>query len=315
MYKYTDLQTNFNVNNVVLTEKGMQPRHLNIVQLLEEFVGFRKEVVLRRSQFQLDKATDRLHILEGLQRAIDILDEVIETIKKSQTREDAKQNLMSKFDFSDPQAEYILMLRLQTLVGLEIQKILDEIGDKKELIEYLKGIISDPKKLDAVVIDELIYMKDTYGDERKTDVSNKVDAIYSLDQNIKKLKKLDELVKEPVITWIGHDFKVKVLYQSRILNIPEGTWTLTKTHNQDKMIAISDTGELVIQRLKDLGKFTTQSDPMDVVKEYGLKSNLIFSETMEYDFDYLVLLTNQNNIKKITRDLLLSFRKFPTVVM
>lgn len=106
-----------------------------------------------------------------------------------------------------------------------------------------------------------------------------------------------------------------MLYQSRILKVPEGTWTLTHTHNQDKMIAISDKGELVIQRLKDLGKFTTQSDPMDVVKEYGLKSNLIFSETMEFDFDYLILVTDHNNIKKIKKELLLKFKKFPTVIM
>lgn len=178
---------------------------------------------------------------------------------------------MSKYEFSDEQAEYILMLRLQTLVGLEIKKILDEIKEKQEMIDYLTGIIEDPKKLDGVVIDEMVYMKDTYGDERMTEVSNDVESVYALDNKIKNLKKLDEMIKDPVITWIGSDYRIKVLYQSRILKVPEGTWTLTHTHNQDKMIAISDTGELVIQRLKDLGKFTTQSEPMDVVKEYGLK--------------------------------------------
>ncbi len=315
LYKYTELQTSFHVNNVVLTDGGVQPRHLNIKQLLEEFVAFRRLVVLRRSKFQLAKATDRLHILEGLQRAIDILDEVIETIKKSQTREDAKQNLMKKFDFSDPQAEYILLLRLQTLVGLEIKKILDEIGDKKKLIDFLTEVINNPKKLDKVVTDELDYIKKNYGDARLTQVSDNVQAVYELESNIKQLKKLDELVKEPVITWIGHDYKVKVLYQSRLLNIPEGTWTYTKTHNQDHIVALSDKGELVVKRLKDLGKFTLQSPPLDIVKEFGLKSHLVFSETMWFDFDYLVFLTNKNNIKKIKKDLLLTFRKFPTIVM
>jgi hypothetical protein len=109
------------------------------------------------------------------------------------------------------------------------------------------------------VVDEMIYMKDTYGDPRKTDVVNDA-SIYDLNQNIKALKRMDEMIQEPVITWIGGDYKIKVLYQSRILNIPQETFTLTKTHNQDKMIAITDTGELVIQRLKDLGKFTVQSD-------------------------------------------------------
>jgi DNA gyrase subunit A len=108
---------------------------------------------------------------------------------------------MDLFAFSDEQAEYILMLRLQTLVGLEIQKILNEIGEKKELIEYLMGILSDQKKLDGVVIDEMIYIKDTYGDLRKTEVVNDT-SIYDLNQNIKALKRMDEMIKEPVITWI-----------------------------------------------------------------------------------------------------------------
>lgn len=315
LYKYTDLQSNFNVNNVSLTEGGIQPRHLNIKNLLTEFVDFRREVVLRRSKYQLQKAKDRLHILEGLKRAIDILDEVIETIKSSETREEAKKSLMKKYEFSDEQAEYILMLRLQTLVGLEIKKILNEIGEKQEMIDYLTGIIEDSKKLDTVVIDELIYIKDTYGDKRKTEVSNDVEAVYSLDQRIKRLKKLDELIKEPVITWIGNDYKIKVLYQTRILNKPPETFTLTHTHNQDKVIAISDTGELVIQRLKDLGKFTIHSKPLDIVKEYGLKSNLVFTETVAFDFDYLVMVTDQNNIKKVKKDLLMKFKKFPTTIM
>lgn len=314
LYKYTEFQTNFSVNNVALIEEWRQPRHLDIKELLMEFVVFRRIVVRRRSEFQLDKAKNRLHILEWLQRAIDILDEVIETIKTSQTRDEAKNRLMDLFSFSDEQAEYILMLRLQTLVGLEIQKILNEIGEKKELIDYLTGILEDPKKLDGVVIDEMIYIKDTYGDKRKTDVVNDT-SIYDLNQNIKALKRMDEMIKEPVITWIGGDYKIKVLYQSRILNIPADTFTLTKTHNQDKMIAISDKGELVIERLKDLWKFSVQSDALDVVKHFGLKSTLVFSETMGYDFDYLVMITNQNTLKKIDKELLLSFRKFPTIVM
>jgi len=315
LYKYTDLQCNFNVNNVSLIERGKQPKHMNVRELLAEYVEFRREVVLRRSHHQLDKAKNRLHILEWLKKATDILDEVIATIRWSDTREEAKENLITSFEFSAEQAEYILMLRLQTLVGLEIQKILNEIQEKKEMIDYLTGIIEDPKKLDGVVIDELVYMKDTYGDERMTELSNDVESVYMLNKNMKQLKKLDALVKEPVITWIGSDYRIKVLYQSRILKVPKNTWTLTHTHNQDKLIAISDRWELVIQRLKDLGKFSTQSEPMDVVKEYGLKSNLVFSETMEFDFDYLIMVTSHNNVKKIKKKLLLKFKKFPTIVM
>lgn len=97
IYKFTDLQTNFNLNNVSLVEGGSQPRLLNIKDLLMEFVEFRRNVVYRRSVFQLNKAKDRLHILEGLKNAIDIIDEVIDTIKKSESKADARTNLMEKF--------------------------------------------------------------------------------------------------------------------------------------------------------------------------------------------------------------------------
>ena len=97
IYKFTDLQTNFNLNNVSLVEGGSQPRLLNIKDLLMEFVEFRRNVVYRRSIFQLNKSKDRLHILEGLKKAIDIIDEVIDTIKKSESKVDARTNLMEKF--------------------------------------------------------------------------------------------------------------------------------------------------------------------------------------------------------------------------
>lgn len=144
-----------------------------------EFVTFRRGVVYRRSVFQLNKAKDRLHILEGLKKAIDIIDEVIDTIKKSESKADARTNLMEKFGFSEKQAEYILLMRLQSLVGLEIQKISEEIEEKIRLIEELERIISDPEKLDEVVAKEFMYMKEKYGDERRTELSNDL-SVYNI---------------------------------------------------------------------------------------------------------------------------------------
>jgi DNA gyrase subunit A len=314
LYKYTELQSNFSVNNVALIEAGKQPKHVNVKELLEEFVGFRRLVVTKRSIFQLDKAQARLHILLWLQRAVDILDAVIALIRGSSTREEAKTWLMEQYEFSAEQAEYILMLRLQTLVGLEIQKILDEIGEKNELIAFLQWLLADPKKLDAVIIDEMNYMIDEYGDERKTELSGDT-GVYALNANMKRLKELDAMIKEPVITLIDNNYNVKVLYQTRVLNVPDDTHSLTYTHNQDRMIALSAKGELVVKRLKDLGSFTIKSKPLDVKKDFGLTSDLVFAETMEHDFDYFVMLTNRNNIKKVKKSLISSFKKFPTIVM
>lgn len=168
IFKMTDLQTTFPINNVSLIEQGKQPRLLNILDLISEFVIYRRSVVYRRSVYQLGKAKDRLHLLEGLRRAIDIIDEVIATIRASESKQEAKESLMSQFEFSDQQAEYILQMRLQSLVGLELNKILDEIDEKQQLIAYLENIINNPVALDGVVKEEMLAIKTTYGDDRRT---------------------------------------------------------------------------------------------------------------------------------------------------
>ncbi len=314
LYKYTDLQCAFNLNNISLVEAGVQPRLLNIKDLLMEFVTFRRSVVYRRSVFQLNKAKDRLHILEWLKKAIDIIDEVIETIKKSETKQDAKDNLMGKFDFSEAQAEYILMMRLQSLVGLEIQKITDEIEEKKQLIEELEAIISQPEKLDGVVKDEFKYMKKYYGDERKTDVSQDL-SVYNISGSLKAFMSAADKVKEDVIVRIGNDYSIRVLYQTRIQVIPEETMDLVYTHNQDKLIVITDIGELVVQRLKDLWNFAMKQNALNLKEYFWLKGKIIFAKTLHFDYQHLIFLTNQNSCKKINKELVLSFKKFPTVIM
>jgi len=148
---------------------------INIKDMLVEFVEFRREVVFRRSNFLLQKAKDRLHILEGLKRAIDIIDEVIAIIRGSQTTDEAKSKLMSTFEFTDVQAQYILDLRLARLVGLEMQKILDEIEEKKAQIEALTEIITNPARRDEVIVEEMEEVKRKHGDDRRTIVIDNED--------------------------------------------------------------------------------------------------------------------------------------------
>jgi DNA gyrase subunit A len=314
LYKFTELQSNFNINNVSLVENGTQPRLLNIKDLLMEFVTFRRVVVFRRATYQLGKAKDRLHILEGLKKAIDIIDEVIATIRGSENKADAKANLVSQFDFSEEQAEYILQMRLQSLVGLEIQKVTDEIEEKKRLIAELTEIINNPARLDEVITEEFAYMKAKYGDERKTDVSDNTD-VYNISGSIKALQAQADRVKEDVICRIGNDFSLRVLYQSRVQVIPEETLDLIYTQNQDKLIIITDIGELVVQRLKDFGGVTMAKPAINLKKHFDLKGKIIFAKTLHFAYDHLVFLTNQNNIKKIDKNLVLSFKKFPTIIM
>lgn len=314
LYKMTELQTNFSINNVSLVDNWLQPRTLNIKNLLMEFITFRRTVVYRRSVYQLQKAKDRLHILEWLKKAIDIIDEVIETIKNSSTKQEAKENLINKFEFSEQQSEYILMMRLQSLVWLEIQKIIDEIDEKEKLIEYLQWIIEDPIKLDWVVEEEMRYIKDKYWDPRRTDLSQDL-SVYSIGNSLKAYKEAADRVKEDVILRIWNDHTIRVLYQSRIVSIPEETLDLIYTNNQDKIIVITDLWELVVQRLKDLWQFTMAKSALDLREQFWLKWNIVFTNTLHYNYDHLLFLTKNNNIKKIDKDLLLKFKKFPTIVM
>ncbi len=169
LYKYTELQKSFHVNMIGLID-GIQPQIMSLKLMLEQFIEHRRVVVVRRSEYDLRKAKDRAHILEGLSKALDHIDEVIAIIKKSSSREDAAVNLIKKFKFSDRQVAAILDMRLQTLAGLERKKIDDELKEKLELIAYLEDLLAHPKKILAMVKKEFVEIKEKYADERKTKI-------------------------------------------------------------------------------------------------------------------------------------------------
>ena len=169
LYKLTDLQKAFHANMLALVD-GIQPRVLNLKMILEYYIAHREEVVKRRTQFELNKAKERAHILEGLNIALDHIDEVIKTIKKAPTKEDARLALMKKFKLSDRQTTAILEMKLQTLAGLERKKIKDELDEKLKLIRKLEAILKSKAKIRNIIKDELTEVKDKYGDERRTKV-------------------------------------------------------------------------------------------------------------------------------------------------
>ena len=169
LYMMTPLQSSFNVNNVALVNG--RPYTLNLKQLIEHFVAHRHEIILRRTRFELKKAEDRAHILEGLARAIDIVDEIIATIRacKGGTPE-AKQAIMDKFGFDDPQASAIVAYRLGQLAGLEIKKILDELDEIHERIKHFHEILQNEELQFQIIKDELLVIKEKYGDARRTQI-------------------------------------------------------------------------------------------------------------------------------------------------
>lgn len=169
LYKLTPLQTSFHYNMLALID-GIQPRILGLSDILNEYIKHRQIVVRRRTEFELRKAKDRAHILEGYKIALDNIDEVIRVIRASKNTEEATTNLMGQFKLSEIQSKAILALPLRTLTGLERQKIEDELVELISLIDKLQDILADEKKILKIIKDELLQMKKQFGDERKTKV-------------------------------------------------------------------------------------------------------------------------------------------------
>lgn len=171
LYKLTALQTSFNFNMLALID-GIQPRILGLEEMLREFIKHRQKVVRRRTEFELKKAKERAHILEGYKIALDHIDEVIKTIRASKTQEEAEKALIKQFKLSEIQSKAILAMQLRRLTGLERQAIEDELKELLKLITKLEGILADEKEILKIIKTELLEMKEKYGDERRSKIIN-----------------------------------------------------------------------------------------------------------------------------------------------
>ena len=167
LYKHTAMQTAFAVNMLALVEG--QPRTVSVKKMLESYIDHRRDVIRRRSQYELARAQERAHILEGLLKAIDMLDAVIKTIRGADSAEDAKEKLMAKpFNLSDRQAQAVLDMQLRRLAKLEAGKIKEEYGELIKQISYLEDLLANPRKIDFLIRDDAVTLKEKFGDERRT---------------------------------------------------------------------------------------------------------------------------------------------------
>ncbi len=199
LYTVTDLQTSFHVNMLALVD-GIQPRVLNLKMVLEEYVKYRKEIVRKRTEFDLDVAKRRAHILKGLKIALDHLDAVIRTIRQSEDRDQAKLNLMKRFRFDVLQADAILDMRLSQLAHLERKKVDDELKEKLALIKELEAILASPKKILGIIKTELAGIRQRYGDARKTEI---------VANAVGEFKQEDLIPNEPTIVTVTRDGYIK----------------------------------------------------------------------------------------------------------
>ena len=199
LFKHTELQKNFYFNMVALVN-GIQPQVVSLKDILSEYIKHRRKVIVCRIKYDLKKAEDRAHILEGLVIALKSIDAVITTIKKSKDRADAHKNLIKKFNLSDIQSDAILDMKLQSLVALESQKLEDELKEKKKLIKEFKIILKNDKKILSIVTDELDEIKKEYADERRTRM---------IEGALKEFKDEDFIPKQEAVIILTSDGYIK----------------------------------------------------------------------------------------------------------
>jgi len=199
LYKHTQMQDTFGVNMLALVNG--HPKVLNLQEVLQYYLEHQKEVIIRRTKFELDKARARAHILEGLKIALDHLDAVISTIRQSQTPEIAKNALMDKFSLSEKQSQAILDMRLQRLTGLERAKIENEYKDILETIEWLEGVLSDEGKVMNIIKEELLDVKKRFADERRTIITS----------DVSKMNMEDLIAEEDIVITLTHQGYIKRL--------------------------------------------------------------------------------------------------------
>ena len=306
LFKFTTMQTAFHVNMLALVD-GIQPRILNLEMVLRHFLDHRKIVVRRRTEFELKKAKDRAHILEGLLIALDQIDKVISTIRGSQTQDDARTNLIKNFKLSLEQANAILGMQLRTLAGLERKRIQDEYDELQKLISSLEEILSTEANILKVIKEELEEIKDKYGDERKTKIEVRTLGAFSEE---------DLVPNEDVILSISHAGYIKRMpsdtYKSQgrggkgIMGMTtredDVVEHLLKTKNHDWVLFFTSKGRAFRNKVYEIPASSRTAKGVSIVNilnlapEEKVTSALIL--TKDESAQYLMMATRQGTIKK-----------------
>jgi DNA gyrase subunit A len=307
LYKMTALQTRFNMNMIALVD-GLQPRLLNLKQVLEHFITHRKVVITRRTEYELRMAKARAHILEGLKIALDHIDEVIATIRASETKEEAKKALMEKFKLSEIQSQAILEMRLQTLAGLERTKIEDELKEKLALIADLESILADPGKVLAIMREEFVEMIEKYGDERRTEVIPHGLGKFSVKDTIPNEEMVVTLTKENYIKRVlpasfkrqGRGGQGKIAMSTK----EEDEIAIVRlAKNHDKLLVFTNTGRVFQLPVYELPKASRQAkgtpliNLIQLLKEEVVTAVLVVKNE-EFKGDFLFMATKDGTVKK-----------------
>ena len=314
LYKQTQLQTTFGI--IFLTIVGNQPKYLNLKAMIVEFVNFRRQVVTKRSTFELNKAEDRLHILEGYKVALDHIDEVVSLIRKAKNTEEARQGLMSTFQLSERQAQSILDMRLARLTSMERTKILDELKAVREEIKRLTGILQSDALLMDLIKKELLEVREKYGDDRLTEIVDELPEI-----TVEDMIKEEEVVV--TITYGGYIKRTPLDQYKQQMRGGKGKMGITvreddfvnqlyiaSTHSY--IILFTSAGRAHIRKVHTIpeAQLTSKGRPViNLIK--AEKDEKITAVTHVRDFPedkFLFLATRKGQVKKMSLSLLKNVR-------
>jgi len=315
IYKLTPLQTSFSYNMIGLTDRGRQPRLHNLKEILCQFIDHRKEVVERKTRYELKIAEARAHILEWLKKALDHIDEIIKTIKASKTKEEAKIALMEKFDFSQIQSEAILEMKLNKLAWLERKKIEDELNEKLIIIADLIDILSKPERIVAIIIEDIDNVTKLFGDERRTQIqANKiwefnpkdtipnedVMIVYTKNSYVKRLKATAFRTQRRgwkwVATWTKENDEIKLI---------------TSTQNHSDLLFFTSQGRVFTLPAYEIPETSRIAKWQPIINLLGLQKNEQISAILDITKEqnkYLFFVSEKWIVKKLEMELVKNIR-------
>ena len=305
LYKYTAMQSTFFINMLALVDG--QPRVLSLKESLQNFINFRQEVITRRTKFELKQAKDRAHILEGLKIALDNIDEVINTIRQAKSADAARQELKQKFSLTEIQAQAILDMQLRRLASLERQKILDEYAEVIKNIAYLEDLLANVKKILALVKEETLQLKQKFGDQRRTEISEEGITEFNIEDLIPHQKVVITLSQRGFIKRIPvKSFRSQIRGGKGVIGQPtheeDAVRLVTAADTHDNILFFTNRGRVFSLKCYEIpdtsrtGKGTAVINLFPVAE--GEKVTAVVDVTNFPEDHHLVMVTGRGEIKK-----------------
>jgi len=316
LFKHTALQQTFGVNMLALVENGTQPRVLTLRRALQEYISHRQEVLTRRTQYELDRAKRRAHILEGLKKALDIIDEVIATIRKSRTTETARQNLIASFKFTEMQANAILDMRLARLAALERRKIEDELKEVLKEIAYLEGLLADPKKILGLIRDDMAMLKEKYGDERRTRIQD-VSGVLTEEDLIPEVDVLVTITNKGYVKRIANDvYRTQHRGGKGITGVTmreeDGVQHILAANTMDSLLVFTNRGKVYQVKVHELPDSGRTAKGLPIVNVINMQPDETVTTLLRVEnfssANYLFFTTRQGTVKRVSLDQFQSVR-------